>query len=1197
MYLKSLELHGFKSFPDKTVLKFNNGTTVIVGPNGSGKSNMTDAMRWVLGELSSRNIRGNKMEDVIFAGADGKKPMSFAEVSVTFDDSEKPRILNTAYDEVTVTRRYYRNGESEYFINRKRVRLKDIYETFMNTGVGREGYSIIGQGRIAEIVSKKSEDRRSVFEESAGIARFRYRKTESEKKLAETAVNMARVEDIEKELQTRLQPLEREAEKARRYLEYYAEKKKIDVSLWFYDVEKIKNNIEKVSRETAMSAHELEIARDNVQQIDEQIDRLYNQSHSNKQQSQKTHETLTETVKQKSETEARLLVFQNSAVNIESQIDSERSIIDNIQKELEKERKNAEIARKNADNISQNFSAEQSQHETLLAQHTAGVEAVEVKNREISALYAEQKKAENELTDFRIKQNVLHEALKASDDRKAKINSDLCEYAAELDELTHIHELASENADLYSKKIKKTEEEIQASSLETYKAEAEKIQEKLNRNKVEIDSRNSRITALKNMQEHFDGYYNSVRYIMQKKDTIGGVHGPVSYLIKVKPEYVIAVETALGSALQNVVTDNEDSAKNAIRALKSANMGRATFYPVATIKYAGRGKEYANLEKCAGFIGYADELVSYAEIYSNIIKSLLAKTAVFDTLENAANMARAHNWKIRAVTLDGQQINPGGSFTGGQAKRDSGVLTRNNQIDQLISERNALIVEKERLETELKQTHSEMQKALVRVEALNRQQASLTESLAAEQKNIHDAVAKRSILQNLTENIKKESAELNEKFLDGERECNELENKIHAHTDLLKRTAEKISASTDERDALVQQTDSLYAAVNESRIKCAELAKDKNAAENVYGDTVHRMETREKELQEHKSAFTELLAKKDSFNTEIENTQTVIQRYSREISELTRQQNELADVTDKIDAELSSLRNRQKELSAQKELVFIAHSKNETHLNELKNQYDKISEQLWNDYELTYSSATQYAQENNCETVDDKTKSAAVSRQSSLKTQIKSLGNVNLNSIEEYAEVKQRYSYIKEQLDDLREAKRDMEKILIDIENDMKKMFVEAFEKINLYFGEVFRELFGGGHAEVILTDPENVLTSGIEINAAPPGKSIKNLNLLSGGEQSFIAIALLFALIKVNPSPFCIFDEIEAALDEVNVARVGQYVKKYSHEMQIIMITHRRGTMEIADTLYGVAMQQSGVSKVFTLDSSEALSKISGVR
>ncbi len=1188
MYLKSLELHGFKSFPDKTVLKFNNGTTVIVGPNGSGKSNMTDAMRWVLGELSSKNIRGSKMEDVIFAGADGKKPMSFAEVSVTFDDSTEPKVLNTTYDEVTVTRRYYRNGDSEYFINKKKVRLKDIYEMFMNTGIGREGYSIIGQGRIAEIISKKSDERRGVFEESAGIAKFRYRKHESEKKLAQTQSNMDRVADIERELEVRLGPLERDSEKARRYLELYGEKKKVDVSLWLYEEERLKRSIDKTAVDTKMSAHELEMAEDNIKQTDEQLDRLYEQSRASNEQSQRVHDQLTETIRRKSEAEAQRTVAENNMENADARIASEEAVAESIRRELERESANAAEAKGTADVAAVKYTQAMGEHDELLGVYTKTTEDARTKAEQIRAWTDEQKQVESGLIDLRIRRNVLGETMKSSDTRKSDIETEMAKYEEEAKVMSALAEESEKKAGGIREEMAATDRELDAIPFDSYEAETAKVQAKLSLNRGDIDSHNSRITALRNMQDHFDGYYNSVRYVMQEKEKLGGIHGPVSYLIKVDAQYVLAVETALGAALQNIVTDDEEAAKRAIRALKSANAGRATFYPMTTIRFHGRGREYDGVSRMKGFIGYADELVQYDEKYDAIIKSLLAKTAVFDTLDNATDMARANNWRIKAVTLDGQQINQGGSLTGGQAKKDSGVLTRNNTIDALIAKRDALLEEKKGLDEALDKAIADTSRAMVHADELKARKEELSAALTEELRERSNTLTRRRVLEDLLENLRRDNTDLAARYAEGQREILSLEQRIDEQTRALGELGDAIVSAERDKAAFTEKAEGLSERVNALRVRCAELARDKEAYEAISAELTGRMETRERELREHEEHIAAFRRDIETMTETVTAAAQAIEEYTLGIAALTEKQQRLSETTDKIDGELSVLRIRQKEQAAKKELVFTAHAKNESKLAELKDRHEKVSDQLWNDYEMTHAAAEKFALENNCETVEDRTRTTFLAKQGELKGKIKSLGNINLDAIEEYTEVKERYGYIKGQLDDLRNSKTELEKILTDIEEEMKTMFTDAFHKINRYFGEVFRELFGGGHAEVVLTDPENVLTSGIEINAAPPGKSVKNLSLLSGGEQSFIAIALLFALIKVNPSPFCIFDEVEAALDEVNVTRVGRYVKKYSNEMQFIMITHRRGTMEIADTLYGVTMPQSGVSKVFTLDAGD---------
>lgn len=1192
MYLKSLELHGFKSFPDRTVLKFNSGTTVIVGPNGSGKSNITDAMRWVLGELSSKNIRGSKMEDVIFAGADDKKPMSFAEVSVTFDDSEEPRSLQAQYDEVTVTRRYYRSGDSEYFINRKKVRLKDIYELFMNTGIGREGYSIIGQGRIAEIISKKSDDRRGVFEESAGISKFRYKKNESEKKLAETEANMERVTDIENELSARIGPLEKDSQKARRYLELYGEKKKTDVSLWIYDSQRLKTAIEKTENDTKLSAHELEMAEDSIKITSAKIERLYEQSHDNKEASRRNYEETSAMTKKMSEAESERKVLVREKLHAESTLETEKKFLVNTENSIRTETGRIAEIKANLENIGRSFDEENEKFSVFASKSEELKTSIDKRTSELDILLAEQKTSENNLTDLKVRLNVLENNITNQQKRTESINSEIGKYENDIAALEKTADDAKAQIAIYQKSIGEIDAETASvdSSVAELNEKFSAIDSSVRRKQAEIDSLESRITALDRMQEHFDGYNNSIRFIMNesKSGRLGGIRGPLSYLIKVEPKYIVALETSLGAALQNIVTDDETAAKKSIESLKRNNAGRATFYPLTTIRAQERGRDYDGLENSVGFVGWADELVSCDYEYRNIVKSLLARVVVYDNIDNASDAAKSRGWRIRAVTLDGQQVNSGGSFTGGQAKRDSGMLSRSAQIESMKAEREKAVRDLAGVKKDAKEIQDKI--AVFASEKRNHEEKRrLIEALMnAENKNFSDADGKRQALVSLVEGMKNDSKNLLESSQGSADDLEKMKEKITSQNEKITEISKKREAVAVQRGIAELELAEITEQSNEIRIRLAELSRDREAAENSYSDSSARLEGYNAERDSHKNSIDELTEKIVSLTEQTETREKESEEYRLHIETLTDKQRKLESAGDEIESEIGRLRQTEKEQTGKKDLIFVAHSKNETKLASLQNDEQKLSARMWEDYELTYASAVKFAEENDCHEITDGERNTYQSIQNDLKSKIKSLGHVNVEAIEEYNEVKKRYDYIKEQLGDLRASREDLLGILSGIEDDMKKMFLEAFGKINTYFGEVFRELFGGGHAEVILTDPENALESGIEINAAPPGKTIKNLNLLSGGEQAFIAIALLFALIKVNPSPFCIFDEIEAALDEVNVTRVGKYVKKYSDEMQIIMISHRRGTMDIADTLYGVTMQKSGVSKVFTLGASD---------
>lgn len=1192
MYLKSLELHGFKSFPERTLLKFNSGTTVIVGPNGSGKSNITDAMRWVLGELSTKNIRGSKMEDVIFAGTSDKKPMSFAEVSVTFDDSTEPRVLTAGYDEVTVTRRYYRSGDSEYFINRQKVRLRDIYELFMNTGIGREGYSIIGQGKIAEIISKKSDDRRGVFEESAGIAKYRYKKTESEKKLAETEANMERVEDIEQELAARIGPLEKDAARARQYLELYGEKKKIDVALWLYDSDKLKAALEKTENDTKLSAHELEMAEDSVNTTSAQIERLYEESHNNKEAAQKNREEIAAVTRQLSDTRAEILVLEKESEHAESKKTAEQTLLAATETSITRETERLQTEKSRQAAIDRNFTEAKIAYETVTAEITALDKTISAHTADLDRLFNDQRSAESRLTDLKVRLNVQESNIANQKKRTDAVAAEIEKYETELTTLDKTAAAATRQIDEYRAVIEKIDRDTAGfqKTVEDLRRSAAATEQQLRAKQAELASLDSRITALERMRDHFDGYNNSIKHVMTeaRNGRLSGIRGPVSYLIKVDPRYTVAIETTLGAALQNIVTDDEDAAKRSIESLKRSNVGRATFYPLTTIRAQTRGNDYNGVDLARGFVGWADDLVTYNTEYANIVKSLLARTAVFDTLDNATYAARQKNWRIRAVTLDGQQINAGGSFTGGQTKRDSGILSRASQIESLTAERNKAATEMQTIQSAARAAAEKIAAEESRSTELLDRRKLINTLIGAEQKNYSETDGRRSTLRNLVESLKRDSAALAESSAHSEEDLRTIRNDITAQTETVENLRSQRNDIAIRRGECELHSDELTEKANDCRVRLAELSRDREAADVQQNDIRERLTALETERDAHKTAITNLERQHTAFAERTAEKTKTVETYEQQIKTLTERRQQLESGGDALELRITTLRQQEKEQNAKKEITFLAHSKNENRLAALHTDADKMTARLWDDYELTYATAHRFAEDEHAPTVEDGNRATYQSVQNDLRMKIKSLGHVNVDAVEEYTEVKRRYDHTRTQLDDLRASRKDLLDILEGIEADMKRIFLDAFDKINLYFGETFRELFGGGHAEVKLTDPDDALNSGIEINAAPPGKTIKNLNLLSGGEQAFIAIALLFALIRVNPSPFCIFDEIEAALDEVNVTRVGRYVSKASKEMQIIMISHRRGTMDIADSLYGVTMQQSGVSKVFTLSGVE---------
>lgn len=1186
MYLKSLELHGFKSFPEKTVLNFNAGTTVIVGPNGSGKSNITDAMRWVLGELSTKNIRGSKMEDVIFIGADGHRPMGFAEVSVTFDDTEEPRRLNSPYNVVTVTRRYYRAGESEYFINRKPCRLKDIYELFLNTGIGREGYSIIGQGKIAEIISKKSDDRRGIFEETAGISKFRYKKQESQKKLAECEDNMVRITDIYTEIESRIGPLERDAKKARRYLELYGEKKELDIGIWRYDFEKLHGEIEKTSADCKMSEHELEMADDRKNEYESKNERLYNASVKNKEESRRIYEEIRDKTGLLHVCENEISLTESEILHTDRMIEDGKAETERILltvsteeeacgKYLDEEKKSRAL-----------FDENEKEYKGFCAEKAKKSEEKKSKEKNIADKLETVRSHEAELSELTVKLEILKNTLSTNSKRSETLSDEIENHEKELSTLENEAKRAQQGSLDFENAMRKAKKDICDAEERATQKKAEISAEKESLDTVisEIGALESRIGALKRMSESFDGYNNSVKYVMNEAGAgrLTGIYGPVSSLIGCDDKYIIAIETALGANLQNIIVEDETSAKSAMYSLKRSGSGRATFYPVSTVKSGKITDEVRRAAEYEGFVGYADKLLKYDEKYRGVIEYLLARIPIFKDIDSATSMARSLNWRVRAVTLDGQQVNVGGSFTGGSVKRDSGVLSRNSHIKKLESDKEELLKEKADRENALKALAEELDEIESDKEVAEGIYDINDALLRSEKTAFEEKTAKISVKRALISDLKKDADGIAETNSRGSAEIDILEASCKSKKDII----EKLSAERLDEDAecllLEEEIAVLTDKCNALQIAMTENRKDAEQALSLASEATLKAERA-------RASVAEKSAKEDELKEKIKNLESVAKQKKEDADSLRLEIEKAESLSrtlndNELDFErrINELRKKLDELNSKKELLFIAHTKNENKLENLNGESEKMVNRLWDEYELTTTTVVALDE---IPEVTEKSRPENFRRLAELKSQIKSLGHVNPESIEEYAKQKERYEYLKGQITDLNSSKGELEKIISSIEDEMRTMFVDTFNKVNDNFREVFKELFGGGDARISLSDPENPLTSGIEISAAPPGKMIKNLSLLSGGEQAFVAIALLFALIKVNPSPFCIFDEIEAALDEVNVSRVANYVKRYSKELQMIVISHRRGMMEVADSLYGVTMPRRGVSKVFVLD------------
>ncbi len=1205
MYLKSLELFGFKSFPDRTVLNFTGSdgsavdATVIVGPNGSGKSNISDAMRWVLGEISSKNIRGAKMEDVIFGGTDDRKQMNFAEVSVTFDNID--RQIDIAFDEVTVTRRYYRKGESEYFINRKPVRLRDIHELFMNTGVGRDGYSIIGQGRIAEIISQKSEDRRTIFEEAAGIAKYRYKKEEAEGKLQNVDDNLTRLEDIMSELEGRVVPLEREAERARKYLEYYEVKKRDDISLWLYDMDKITADLKAADDHLTIVKNEFDIISEALSTLENQNERLYEASQESKYKYEKIQNKLDTSNKSIHELENKIGITENDISHRKEQI-AERLELrgkysargEELNWKLTEADKTLNAFRSRVEELEKYISKLESDLGSNREKRAALAKKMEDE-------LAEQKRGEEKLVDLKIRLSVLDTTEKSDSEKTTSLESEIKRYtesSALLSDRAEKAEKAISGYAVRSAEIKDKSDSL-SSEIEAIKKEKQELIDKANSAYLDYTAKKHRIDAIRRMEELFEGYSQSVRFIMSEyeagkiegtrpmtSDADGGrIWGPVSRLIDVGAKYVLAVETALGANIQNIIVDDEFTAKAAISHLKKRNAGRATFYPITSMKPRYSPIPDSECRKYAGYIGTADITIKYDERFSGIIRNLLASTLIFDNIDNASKMAKATGYRTRIVTLDGQVINAGGSFTGGSAKRDSGMLTRKSETEKLkndVAELAKALEDNKRFQNDCDKRVADKNHELSELSAKAAMLTSLSNAENTQLEVMKSQLAgEKNMISSLTKDLEKLKAGFDERA-EGIAKLQKETDEINALNDLIAESREKEMSELGELDIL---TDELESKRGEYMISRAEAIKDMEASSVKLDEIKNSIEENRLDSEKNETVRCELEKANSDSKVELENMRLESSELKKTVEKAEAERSALSIQNLEYETRINQIRAKIREKTSTKEMAFRNLTIAESKKKDLSNGADKLTSRLWEDYELTYTSA----RECGYPAVTDDNRQEIISEQNEYRAKLKLLGSVNLASIDEYTNVKKRYDFMTAQIDDLKQSKENLLEIIFKLEVEMRETFVSAFKEIDRNFKEVFSELFGGGSCELSLTDPENVLESGIEIRVAPPGKIIKSLMLLSGGEQAFVAIALVFAILRVNPTPFCIFDEIEAALDESNVFRFADYLKRYSKKTQFIIITHRRGTMEAADRLYGVTMQERGISKVLTLDINDA--------
>lgn len=1179
MKLKGLEMQGFKSFPDKTHINFDSGITAVIGPNGSGKSNISDAVRWVLGEMSLKSLRGSRMEDVVFSGSDKRTAANSASVSLILEKDDSG-------EETVVTRKYYRSGESEYYLDKKQVRLKDIYEAFYNTGIGREGYSVIGQGKISEVLSQKSEERRSIFEEAAGISKYRYQKAEAERKLAATEANLQRVSDIMGEIGGRLAPLEKEAENAKKYLLLSEEKKGLEISLWLNKIDSVRAELSKSEEIEAGASQALATANERIKQLEAGTDAVYLQGSEISRDISAAEKSVSDIGLKISEADGKKALKHNDIAHFEK-------LVEDCLKEIE------------------NSAAEKGRLDTAILEADSACSVAE-QELEISKLaYAEKLNMHSAVRDDYTKKSIERNDIQSAYTSVLESRTSVAtEYAAIKANLENAKRNAESSADEISgfegrisemeEKLKALRSELEAATIALKQAESEAntaaeavhtAEKRIETFKADNAALSLEITSLKQRKENLtrmeqllEGYSDSVKNVIGAakagkivaRERRAVLHGTVSSVLSADEKYVVALETALGAAVQHIIVDNEEDAKACIRYLKETGGGRASFLPITTVR--GPRADDAELKKCEGFVGIGCDLCKYDAQYKNIFTKLLGETVVCTDIDSAAVIAKKCGYRLRIVTLDGQIIHQGGSFTGGSAAKRVGILTRSIDIERL----SAAIAEKEKL--------------LKKGEALyNTENARLAMFTAeSDQAHMKLAVAK-SKTDSVSNSIGFEQMRLAEEKR-RYRQFTDNSGGITKQLALLSATAtacaEKLKNAEEEARILSERL--------AQAVRAAELA-DKASAASYEELNKARFEVADKEtalnrIKEKQAMLTERRRNMDvrvrECELSAENSRKQIELLRQEIAEIERLQADLAAekekhvqsinalLAGKADNEKEAMRLREelKQAQAEKEEAFKYHTSVETRKGVLTGEYDEYSSKLWEEYELTYSSALQFR-------LPPESMDKAPSRLNTLKSRIRAMGNINVNAVEEYRETKERYDFLSEQTEDLNKTRKSLDNAIEKLETNMKQAFIQTFEQINAAFGEVFCELFGGGTAKCLLEDEANPLTSGIEIIIRPPGKSVKNINLLSGGEQSFAAVALYLALQRINPAPFCIFDEIESALDEVNVNRLGEYLKHHSEATQFIMITHRRGTMECADVIYGITMKEKGVSDYIKLD------------
>ena len=1178
MYLKRLELQGFKSFADKTILEFKPGITAVIGPNGSGKSNISDSIRWVLGEQSMKSLRGAKSEDIIFAGTQNRKSLGFAEASIVIDNTDGE--LPVEYAEVIVTRKIYRSGETGYFINKTPCRLKDILELFMDTGIGKDGYSIIGQGKIDEILSNKSEDRRHIFEEAAGIVKYRARKSESEKKLEQTKLNLLRINDILSEIETGLDPLRIQSEKAKRFLELHESLKDIEVGLFIHNIETYKEKLEQVVEDLKILENQKsdeEEKLNNIQnkkgtlkkQIDElieEIEKCQNIGFESTNQIEKINSEIgisNEKILHNKENNERLL----------SEIEDSKQKIKDLQeeKDTKKQKKDSLFSNK------EKFEKELEEKKAELSKLTKGLSTKEL---EIEA----KKQVIEKNTDLKYEKNIEISSLDANfeniEKRQKSIKTEIQETVSELDRTrTQKQDMSKEFQKIESEKNSATKElEENSNKKEEIENKIKEFNEQIDKMSYELRMKDSRQKFLIETEKEKEGYAKAVKLLLtdcdKNADLNKGVHGIIANLISVDKKYETAIEMTLGGMLQNIVTDNEEVAKKLVNHLRANNMGRASFLPITSIK----GSKIDKIKgKFPGVIGVAADLVKFDKKYTQIVYNLLGRTVIVDNMDTGIALAKENKYGFRIVTIQGDIINASGAITGGSvAQKTVNILGRGREIENLAKEIEVLqnkISETKRSKQDYEESISEFvedSKELdEKIQQINIVYATEKQKMLSVEEQILRLENTLSKLRNENEKIENQKADIKNQKQNIQNSVEDLEKEINELSIVIKEFAEANSENQKYIDDLnfditnlkisVSSFDESGSSIDEIIERIDKDIENYNNAITVKNDQIEDLKREDIELKEKiESLKNQIIEIKNSVSTSTEKIEQLKLDRANKNEELNKIEK---DITDQFNL-LEDLKGNLVKIDVKK--------------TKLEQDIDLVVNNLWEEYELTPNNATDYKKVENVQTTQKEV--------NDIRSEIKDLGSINVDSIEEYKKTKERYDFMCEQRLDLENTISKLRKMISEITDTMKKQFVEKFKLINKNFNEVFVELFGGGKAELILEDEDNVLECGIDIKAQPTGKKLQNMMLLSGGEKAFTAIALLFAILKINPAPFCILDEIEAALDDVNVYRYAEYLKKFCSDTQFLVITHRKGTMEAADTVYGVTMEENGISKLLSM-------------